>query len=147
MISTALSYGSLFLTALAAGSILPMQSEAVLAGLLVATDLSPVILVLVATCGNVAGSAVNWLLGRGVERFKDRRWFPVGEPMLARAKAWYHRYGRWSLLLSWVPVIGDPLTVVAGVMREPFPTFIALVAIAKLTRYIVVAAVTLNLVG
>jgi membrane protein YqaA with SNARE-associated domain len=147
LISAALSYGSLFLTAFAAGSILPMQSEAVLAGLLAATELSTVGLVLVATCGNVAGSAVNWLLGRGVERFKDRKWFPVGEPMLEWAKVWYHRYGRWSLLLSWVPVIGDPLTVVAGVMREPFSTFIVLVAVAKLARYIAVAAVTMNLIG
>ena len=147
MISAALSYGGLFLTALAAGSILPMQSEAVLAGLLAATELSIVGLVLVATCGNVAGSAVNWLLGRSVERFRGRTWFPVSGPTLERAKAWYHRWGRWSLLLSWVPVIGDPLTVVAGVMREPFATFIVLVAVAKLTRYIVVAAVTLNLIG
>lgn len=124
-----------------------MQSEALLATLLVTTERSTVGLVLVATCGNVVGSAVNWLLGRGVERFKNRKWFPVGEPMLERAKAWYHRYGRWSLLLSWVPVIGDPLTAVAGILREPFWIFIVLVAIAKLTRYIVVAAVTLNLIG
>lgn len=147
MISAALSYVGMFLTAFAAGSILPMQSEAVLAGLLAATELSAVALVLVATCGNVAGSAVNWVLGRGVERYKDRKWFPVGEPMLERAKVWYHRYGRWSLLLSWVPVVGDPLTVVAGVMREPFSSFIILVAVAKLARYILVAAVTLNLMG
>jgi len=147
LIAVALSYGGLFLTALAAGSILPMQSEAALAGLLVVTELSPLALVLVATVGNVAGSAINWLLGRGIERFKHRKWFPVGEPMLERAKAWYHRWGRWSLLLSWVPVIGDPLTVIAGVMREPFSTFILLVSVAKLTRYIAVATVTLKLIG
>lgn len=147
MISPLLAYGGLFLTALAAGSILPMQSEAALAGLLLATELSPMLLVLVATAGNVTGSAVNWLLGRGVERFKGRKWFPVSEPMLERAKAWYHRYGRWSLLLSWVPIIGDPLTVVAGVMREPFWTFIVLVAVAKLARYVAVAALAVSLVG
>jgi membrane protein YqaA with SNARE-associated domain len=147
VITGVVAYGGLFLTALAAGSILPMQSEAALAGLLLATELSPVALVTVATVGNVAGSAINWFLGRGVERFKDRKWFPVGGPMLERAKVWYRRYGRWSLLLSWVPVIGDPLTVVAGVMREPFSTFIVLVAIAKLARYIAVAAITLNLIG
>jgi membrane protein YqaA with SNARE-associated domain len=147
LIAVALSYAGLFLAALAAGSILPMQSEAALAGLLVATELSPFALVLVATVGNVAGSAFNWLLGRGVERFKHRKWFPVGEPMLERAKAWYHRWGRWSLLLSWMPVIGDPLTVIAGVMREPFLTFIVLVTVAKLARYIAVATLTLKLVG
>lgn len=67
--------------------------------------------------------------------------------MLDRAKTWYHRYGRWSLLMSWVPVVGDPLTVVAAVMREPLSTFIILVTIAKFARYVVVAAVTLNLIG
>jgi membrane protein YqaA with SNARE-associated domain len=142
-----LAYAGLFLMALAAGSILPMQSEAALAGLLLATKLPPLALVLVATAGNAAGSAINWLLGRGIERFKDRAWFPVGAPMLEKAKAWYHQYGRWSLLLSWVPVIGDPLTVVAGVMRERFWTFILLVTVAKLARYAAVAALTLNLIG
>lgn len=147
MISALVAYGALFLTALAAGSILPMQSEAAQAGLLWATEFSTVVLVMVATVGNVAGSAINWLLGRGVERFKDRRWVPVSEPMLEWAKSWYHRYGRWSLLLSWVPIVGDPLTVVAGVMREPLSIFIVLVAFAKLARYIAVAAVTLSLIG
>ena len=147
MISGLAAYGGLFLTALAAGSILPMQSEAALAGLLLVTEFSSLGLVLAATVGNVAGSAINWILGRSVERFKDRRWFPVRAPMLERAKSWYRRYGRWSLLLSWVPVIGDPLTIVAGVMREPFSTFIVLVTVAKLARYIAVAVVTLNLIG
>lgn len=124
-----------------------MKSEAALAGLLVVTELSPLALVLVAMVGNVAGSAINCLLGRGVERFKHRKWFPVGEPMLVRSKAWYHRWGRWSLLLSWVPVIGDPLTVIAGVMREPFLTFIVLVSVAKFARCAAVAALTLNLIG
>lgn len=76
-----------------------------------------------ASLGNVGGSAVNWLLGRGIERFRDRRWFPAGPSALERAQRWYRRYGKWSLLASWVPVIGDPLTVIAGVLREPFPAF------------------------
>jgi membrane protein YqaA with SNARE-associated domain len=60
---------------------------------------------------------------------------------IARAKAWYHRYGRWSLLLSWLPVIGDPLTIVAGVLREPLPVFLLLVAVAKTARYLAVVAI------
>ncbi|MGF0540192.1 YqaA family protein [Agrobacterium sp. ES01] len=142
-----LTYGGLFLTALAAGSILPMQSEAALAGLITVSGLSAWSLVLVATAGNVAGSIVNWFLGRGVERFSDRKWFPVSEEMLERAKDWYRRYGKWSLLLSWVPVVGDPLTVVAGVLREPLATFVVLVTIAKFVRYMAVAALTLNVIG
>jgi len=134
--------GLLFLTALIAATVLPMQSEAVLVGLLLAGQQPPWLLVLVATVGNVLGSVVNWWLGRGIERFRDRRWFPASPDAMARAERWYRRRGRWSLLLSWVPVIGDPLTVVAGVMREPFPTFLLLVTVAKAGRYIVLALAT-----
>lgn len=134
--------GLLFLTALIAATVLPMQSEAVLVGLLLAGQQPPWLLVLVATVGNVLGSVVNWWLGRGIERFRDRRWFPASPDAMARAERWYRRHGRWSLLLCWVPVIGDPLTVVAGVLREPFPTFLLLVTVAKAGRYIVLALAT-----
>ena len=90
------------------------------------------------------GSVINWLLGRGIERFRDRRWFPANEAALARAQGWYQRYGKWSLLLSWAPVIGDPLTVIAGVMREPLPVFLLLVTIAKVGRYAVLTVATLG---
>ncbi|MDB5375655.1 MAG: hypothetical protein JWR00_101 [Rubritepida sp.] len=139
-----LAYGGLFGAALAAATILPMQSEAVLVGLLLTDAYSPALLLLVASVGNTAGSAINWLLGRSVERYRDRRWFPVDAGKLERAQGWYRRYGRWSLLLSWVPVIGDPLTVVAGVMRERFLPFLLMVAIAKTGRYLALALLTLG---
>ena len=130
------AYAGLFLTAFVAATILPMQSEAALVGLLLA-DYPAWLLVTVASIGNVLGSVVNWLLGRGIERFRDRKWFPVSGTGLARAQQWYGRFGKWSLLLSWVPIIGDPLTVVAGVLREPLPMFLLLVTIAKVGRYLV----------
>lgn len=137
-------YAGLFMAALAASDcILPMQSEAVLVGLLLA-DYSPWLLITVASVGNVLGSVINWLLGRGIERFRDRPWFPASGAKLERAQHWYRRYGKWSLLLSWAPIIGDPLTVVAGVLREPFPMFLLLVTIAKIGRYLVLAAATLG---
>lgn len=138
-------YAGLFLMALAAATILPMQSEAALIGLLVSGAYPVWLLVTVASLGNVLGSAINWLLGRGIERYSDRRWFPVTPAALDRAQRWYRRYGKWSLLLSWVPIVGDPLTVVAGVAREPFPVFLALVAVAKVGRYAVLTAATLGL--
>ena len=138
------AYGGLFLAALVAATILPAQSEAVLAGLLAAGTYSPALLILVASIGNVLGSVINWLLGRGVERFREARWFPVSAKNLDRATRWYRRYGWWSLLLSWAPVIGDPLTVAAGILREPFPRFLLIVSIAKFGRYIILAAVLLN---
>lgn len=136
----------LFMAAFVAATILPAQSEAVLVGLIYTGHYAVWLLVAVASVGNVLGSVVNWLLGRGIERFRDRSWFPVKQAALERAQGWYQRYGKWSLLLSWAPIIGDPLTVVAGVMREPFPVFLLLVTIAKVGRYVVLASVTLSLV-
>lgn len=140
----AMAYAGLFLSAFGAATVLPLQSEAVLVGLLLAGGQPPALLLLVACIGNSAGSALNWLLGRWIERWQDRPWFPVGPEAMGRAAAWYRRWGKWSLLLSWMPVVGDPLTVVAGVLREPFAVFLALVAIAKSARYLVLAAVTLG---
>lgn len=138
-------YAGLFLVALAAATILPMQSEAVLVGLLLA-DYTPWLLITVASVGNVLGSVVNWVLGRCISRFRDRPWFPVREQAFERAERWYRRFGKWSLLLSWVPIIGDPLTVIAGVLREPLPAFLLLVAVAKVGRYVLVALATEGLV-
>jgi membrane protein YqaA with SNARE-associated domain len=142
--STLAAYGGLFLAALIAATVLPAQSEAVLAGLLATGTYSPALLILVAGTGNVLGSVVNWLLGRGIERFREARWFPVNAKNLDRAGRWYRKYGWWSLLLSWMPIIGDPLTVAAGIMREPFPRFLLVVAIAKFGRYIALAAIVLH---
>lgn len=134
--------GGLFMAALLAATLLPAQSEAVLVGLLLA-GYAPWLVLGVASFGNVLGSVINWSLGRGIERLRNKRWFPVSPAALARAERWYRRYGRWSLLLSWMPIIGDPLTVVAGVLREPLPVFLLLVSVAKVGRYLVLIAVTL----
>ncbi len=139
--------GGLFAVAFIAATILPAQSEAALVALLVAGTHSPILLVAIASLGNVSGAAVNWALGRGVERFSDRPWFPVSPRALDRATGWYRRWGRWSLLLSWAPIGGDALTVAAGVLREPLWSFLTLVTIAKTGRYVVLAAVTLGVLG
>ncbi|WP_296234714.1 YqaA family protein [uncultured Pseudomonas sp.] len=137
------AYPALFLSAFGAATLLPLQSEAVLVALLLAGQHSLWALLLVATLGNVLGSWVNWLLGRSIEHYRERRWFPVSPARLQQAQSWYARYGRWSLLLSWMPVIGDPLTLVAGVMRERLWVFLAIVTLAKASRYAVLAALTL----
>jgi len=134
----------LFTAAFVAATIIPAQSEAVLAALLLAGNHPVVLLLVVATVGNVLGSAVNWALGRGIEKFRHRRWFPADAAALERAQYWYQRYGRWSLLLSWAPFVGDPLTIIAGVLREPFWSFLLLVTIAKLARYLVLASIVLQ---
>lgn len=138
-----IAYIGLFASALIAATILPMQSEAVLVGLLSAGDYPVANLLVVATVGNVLGSVINWYLGRFLLHFQDRRWFPVSDRQLARAEGWYRKYGRWSLLGSWLPVVGDPLTIVAGILREPLVPFLVLVTIAKGTRYLLLAAAML----
>ena len=136
------AYASLFLSALIAATILPAQSEAVLVALLLSERYSILGLLTAASIGNVLGSLINYVLGRLSEKFIGKRWFPAKPDTLARAQNWYSRYGRFSLLLSWVPIIGDPITVAAGVLREPLWSFLLLVTIAKVGRYLALAALT-----
>lgn len=130
---------ALFLSALTSATILPGTSEAALGALVASGDHAVWLLVSIATIGNVLGSLMNWWLGLYVEHFKDRRWFPVSEAALDRASNWFAKYGLWSLLLSWLPIIGDPLTLFAGVMRVRFVPFLILVTLGKLARYIMIA--------
>ncbi|VVT13449.1 YqaA family protein [Hoeflea sp. EC-HK425] len=134
------AYGSLFLAAFLAATLVPAQSESVLTGLILAGGQPVAALVAVASLGNILGSVLNWLIGRGIERFRTRQWFPASQAQLERAQAQYQRFGYWSLLLAWVPIIGDPLTLVAGIMREPLWRFVILVSIGKVGRYAVLAA-------
>ena len=131
-------YLGLFASALLAATILPFSSEPVLVGLMAAGKYDTTGLWAVASLGNVLGAAVNWGLGRFCLRWQDRRWFPVDKEKLDRAGRWFSRYGVWSLLLAWVPFIGDPLTFAAGVLRVNFWLFLLLVSIGKAGRYAVV---------
>lgn len=140
-----ISYAGLALSACIAATLLPMQSEAALVALLTLKPGAVISLVAVASLGNVVGSQINWWLGTQLHRWQHRRWFPATAEQLARAQRWYQRYGRWSLLLSWMPVIGDPLTLVAGILREPFWRFTLMVSIAKTGRYIILAYATLHI--
>jgi membrane protein YqaA with SNARE-associated domain len=136
------AYAGLFLVAFAAATLLPAQSEAALVVLLMA-DYSPWLLLSVASIGNILGSTVNWTIGRAMHSFASRGEMPRTAASLQVAKEWYRRYGRWSLLLSWLPIVGDPLTVVAGLFRESLPVFLMLVTIAKVGRYLALTAATL----
>ena len=144
MISDLTAYSGLFLTTLAAGSILPVQSEAVLAGMMVMGSWSVWMLILVASIGNTGGAIINWYMGKTLEKYENRKWFPAKPEQMARAHVWYDKYGRAALLLSWVPLFGDGLTVVAGVMEEKLGIFAGIVFIGKAARYIVFAWLTLQ---
>ncbi len=138
------AYAGLFAASFLAATIFPFQSELVLVGLLLGGDFPWAALLTVATVGNVLGSVVNWGLGRFFLHFRDRRWFPVKAESYARMERWFARWGVWSLLFAWLPVVGDPLTVVAGAMRVSLPLFIVLVTLGKLGRYAVLTAATLG---
>lgn len=132
-----MGYWILFISAFGAATLLPLQSELVLLSLLSQSDYMPLVLLFVATVGNVLGSCVNWWLGLKIEHFKHKQWFPVSVQRLQKAEYHYQRYGIWSLLLSWVPIVGDPLTLLAGVLKTPFYKFLMLTIIAKGGRYLV----------
>ena len=144
---TGAGYGGLFVTAFLAATLLPLSSEAVLAALAAADGFDLFVLIAVATAGNTLGALVNWLLGRFCLRWRDRRWFPVDAARLDTASDRFRRYGVWSLLLAWVPVIGDPLTFVAGVLGVRLAYFLPLVAIGKAARYAAVAGLARSLFG
>ena len=129
-------YVTLFLSAFLAATIFPAQSETLLAYQISQNPNSAVTLLCIATFGNVLGALVNWILGRFAS--KAGRWFQMKEERLSRAKDFYFKYGRYTLLSRWVPIVGDPITIVAGIMRERLLTFLVLVTIGKLARYLFV---------
>lgn len=126
--------------AFVAATLLPVQSEAVLVGMIAAGGHRVEILVLAASVGNAAGALVNWAIGRYLGKYRGHPRFPVKEATLQKAESYYQRIGPWALLFSWAPIVGDPITMIAGFLRERIGRFIVLVFIGKSARYVVVAA-------
>lgn len=135
-------YVGLFLSAFLAATLLPLSSEAVLAVLSQARGFDAVLLLAVATLGNTLGAAVNWTLGRYCLKWRDKRWFPISRVQLDRAGSWFRRYGLWSLMFAWLPIVGDPLTFAAGVLRVGLLPFLVLVGLGKGARYSAVMVLT-----
>ena len=132
------TYLGLFVSAFLAATLLPFSSEVVLASLYAAQQQDIWLLWGVATAGNTLGGLLNWALGRWCLHWQDRRWFPFKADQLSRAQGWFDRYGKWSLLMAWLPIVGDPITFVAGILRVRFGIFIVLVGVGKGARYAVV---------
>ena len=131
-------YLSLFVISFLAATILPFSSEFTLAGLIATSNYDNLLLLIFASSGNVLGSVVNWALGLYSRNLTTKKWFPFKEAQIERSSQWFTKFGKWSLLFAWVPIIGDPLTLVAGLLRVRFFDFIILVAIGKVSRYLVV---------
>ena len=131
-------YLSLFSISFLSATILPFSSELTLAGLIATSNYDNLLLLVVASFGNVLGSVVNWALGFYSRNLTTKKWFPFKETQIESSSQWFKKFGKWSLLFAWVPIIGDPLTLVAGLLRVRFFDFIILVAIGKVSRYLVV---------
>ena len=136
-----ISYLALFGSAFLAATILPFYSEVLLYALL-REGFDPLLLVIVATLGNTLGAVVNWVLGLYLLHFQDRRWFYFSREQIDKAQRWYQRYGFWSLLMAWMPVGGDALTLIAGIMKVRLWLFLLLVGTGKALRYVSVVYIT-----
>ena len=131
-------YLSLFAISFLAATILPFSSELTLLGLIATSNYDNLLLLIVASFGNTLGSVVNWALGFYSRNLTTKKWFPFKDKQIKKSSQWFSKYGKWSLLFAWVPIIGDPLTLVAGLLRVRFLDFLILVMIGKISRYLVI---------
>lgn len=127
--------GGLFLVSLIAATLFPAGSEVLLLGLAHNGDYAFGLLLFVASLGNVLGACLNYVLGAYLIHFQDRKWFPMKKKTVDRFTAFYKKWGVWSLLLAWVPIIGDPLTFLGGMFRARFWLFLLMVSVGKVGRY------------
>ena len=131
-------YLSLFVISFLAATILPFSSELTLAGLIATSNYDNLLLLIVASFGNVLGSVINWVLGFYSRNLLTKKWFPFKGEQIEKSSIWFNKFGRWSLLFAWVPIIGDPLTLAAGLLRVKFIEFLILVTIGKVSRYFLI---------
>ena len=131
-------YLSLFVISFLAATIIPFSSEFTLAGLIATSNYDNLLLLVVVSFGNVLGSVVNWVLGFYFRNLTTKKWSPFKDKQIENSSKWFSKFGKWSLLFAWVPILGDPLTLVAGLLRVRFLDFVILVAIGKVSRYLVV---------
>ena len=131
-----ITYLSLLLVSFLAATIFPLSSELFLASLLKSNEYNLFALIVTASLGNILGSVFNWLLGFYLFKYVNEKWFPFKESQINTASKRFNKFGAWSLLFAWVPIIGDPLTFVAGILRVNFFLFLVLVAFGKISRYL-----------
>ena len=137
-----MAYITLFLVAFASATLLPMGSEALLL-YDISEGYTVWILWLVASLGNTLGSMVNYWLGLKGEAYLEDKG-SLSQEKMDKARASFDRFGGWTLLLSWMPIIGDPLTFIAGVLKYRFWWFVGIVAVAKATRYAVIVLMVMQ---
>ena len=133
-----MTYLSLFSISFLAATILPLSSELTLAGLMATSNYDNIFLLIVASLGNILGSIINWILGFYSRNLEKKKWFPFKDEKIERSSRYFNKFGKWSLLFAWIPIIGDPLTLAAGLLRVKFIEFLILVSIGKISRYLII---------
>ena len=131
-----IGYLSLFTISFLAATILPFSSELMLASMLSIENYNRTLLITFSSFGNILGSVLNWVLGFYFIKLQNKKWFPFNQEQISKSSQWFEKYGKWSLLFAWVPIIGDPLTFVAGTMKTKFFIFLILVSIGKILSLI-----------
>ncbi len=140
------SLAALFAATFLAATVIPFQSEVVFVAMQVAGAAPLMTLIAVASIGNTLGSFVNYWIGARLEDHGAHRWLRIDDARFARLQQWWLRWGVWSLLMSWAPVLGW-FTVVAGAMRTPLWQFALLVSIAKTARFVILGWLTYHAIG
>jgi len=138
-------YISLSISAFLSATILPFSSEIILTSFVLSEKYNLSMLWISATIGNILGSIINWWLGRYLIVFQEKLWFPFSQKDIDKARKIFLNYGLWILLFAWLPIIGDPLTFIAGVFRVPIFIFIVLVSLGKGIRYAIVIYLLLQI--
>ena len=134
-----IGYLSLFTISFLAATILPFSSELMLASMLSIENYNRTLLITFSSFGNILGSVLNWVLGFYFIKLQNKKWFPFNQEQISKSSQWFEKYGKWSLLFAWAPIIGDPLTFVAGTMKTRFLIFLILVGIGKISRYLFIS--------
>ena len=139
-------YASLFLVSFLASTLLPLGSEWLLV-MMLASGYGPLSTVAIATAGNYLGAVTTYLIGMFGGAWLVTKVLRMSSEQQERARNQYRRYGAFSLLFSWLPIVGDPLCMVGGALRINFWLFSLLVFTGKLARYAVAAWITLHSLG
>ncbi|BFM51262.1 YqaA family protein [Marinomonas sp. THO17] len=130
-----MEYWGVFAVSFLSATVLPLGSEALLLFYAAQAQTNLGVLWFWASLGNSLGACTNWFLGAYLLKFAHHKWFPVGEEKRLLAQKYFNRYGVWSLLFTWLPILGDGIALVAGVLRTSLWYFVPLVVLGKAGRY------------
>jgi len=133
-----MEYISIFFLSFLAATIIPFSSEVGLISYMALGKFNNELLLIFVSFGNILGSCVNYILGLYIIKFQTKSWFPFKDNQILKATNWFDRFGVYSLFFAFLPIVGDPLTLIAGIFRVSFIKFIILVSLGKILRYLLI---------